>query len=82
MEETRATTSTLVESVVRISQSAVKQAKLAEQLQVRAARINDSTAATNDEMIRQAELSNELVASAESLQSSVSVFKLASSPAA
>jgi twitching motility protein PilJ len=72
----------LVESVVRISQSAVKQAKLAEQLQVRAARINDSTAATNDEMIRQAELSNELVASAESLQSSVSVFKLASSPAA
>ncbi|MBT3145071.1 methyl-accepting chemotaxis protein [Neptunomonas phycophila] len=82
MEETRATTSTLVESVVRISQSAVKQAKLAEQLQVRAARINDSTAATNDEMIRQAELSSELVASAESLQSSVSVFKLASSPAA
>jgi len=80
MEETRATTSTLVDSVIRISQSAVKQAKLAEQLQVRAARINDSTAATNDEMIRQAELSNELVASAASLQSSVSVFKLASSP--
>ena len=77
MEETKETTESLVDSVVRISQSAVKQARLTEQLQQRAARINDTTAATNEEMTRQEELSNQLVASVESLKTAVSGFRLA-----
>ncbi|MGB0468654.1 MAG: methyl-accepting chemotaxis protein [Pontibacterium sp.] len=77
MDETRATTQTLVDSVMRIAQSSVKQAKVAEQLRVRAKSIDETSNATNTEMKQQAELSDELVNAAEELQRSISVFKLA-----
>ncbi|WP_415899580.1 methyl-accepting chemotaxis protein [Neptuniibacter sp. QD48_11] len=79
MDETRATTQTLVDSVVRIAHSSVKQAKVAEELRTRANSINETTQATNAEMKQQAQLSDELVDAADELQKSVSVFKLASS---
>jgi len=79
MDETRATTQTLVDSVVRIAHSSVKQAKVAEELRTRANSINETTQATNLEMKQQAELSDELVSAADELQKSVNVFKLASS---
>ncbi len=81
MGETRATTQTLVESVMRIAQNSVKQAKVAKELRVRASMIDETTLATNKEMQQQALLSDELVNAAEELQRSVSVFKLAA-PAA
>lgn len=77
MGETRSTTQTLVDSVVRIAHSSVKQAKVAEDLRVRATSINETTQATNAEMQQQAELSDELVEAADELQKSVNVFKLA-----
>ena len=79
MGETRTTTQTLVDSVVRIAHSSVKQAKVAEELRARANSISETTQATNAEMRQQAELSDELVDAADELQKSVSVFKLASS---
>lgn len=79
MGETRATTQTLVDSVVRIAHSSVKQAKVAEELRTRANSISETTQATNAEMRQQAELSDELVDAADELQKSVSVFKLATS---
>ena len=79
MDETRATTQTLVDSVVRIAHSSVKQAKVAEDLRTRANSINETTQATNAEMKQQAQLSDELVEAADELQKSVSVFKLANS---
>lgn len=79
MDETRATTQTLVDSVVRIAHSSVKQAKVAEELRTRATSIDETTQATNAEMKQQAQLSDELVEAADELQKSVSVFKLASS---
>ena len=79
MGETRTTTQTLVDSVVRIAHSSVKQAKVAEDLRARANSINETTQATNAEMRQQTELSDELVDAAEELQRSVSVFKLATS---
>ena len=79
MDETRATTQTLVDSVMRIAQNSVKQAKVAEQLRERANSIGETSNATNAEMQQQAELSDELVHAAEELQRSISVFKLASS---
>ena len=79
MGETRTTTQTLVDSVVRIAHSSVKQAKVAEELRTRANSINETTQATNAEMRQQTELSDELVDAAEELQRSVSVFKLATS---
>ena len=79
MGETRATTQTLVDSVVRIAHSSVKQAKVAEELRTRASSISETTQATNAEMRQQAELSDELVDAADELQKSVSVFKLATS---
>ena len=79
MDETRATTQTLVDSVVRIAHSSVKQAKVAEELRTRANSINETTQATNAEMKQQAQLSDELVEAADELQKSVSVFKLANS---
>ncbi|MAY42897.1 MULTISPECIES: methyl-accepting chemotaxis protein [unclassified Neptuniibacter] len=79
MGETRTTTQTLVDSVVRIAHSSVKQAKVAEDLRTRANSINETTQATNAEMRQQTELSDELVDAAEELQRSVSVFKLATS---
>lgn len=77
MGETRATTQTLVESVIRIAQNSAKQARVAKELRQRASMIDQSTVATNKEMQQQAELSDELVDAAEELQRSVSVFKLA-----
>ncbi|WP_432471388.1 methyl-accepting chemotaxis protein [Amphritea sp. HPY] len=77
MGETRATTQTLVESVIRIAQNSAKQARVAKELRERASMIDQSTVATNKEMQQQAELSDELVDAAEELQRSVSVFKLA-----
>ncbi len=77
MGETRTTTQTLVDSVVRIAHSSVKQAKVAEDLRVRATSINETTQATNAEMQQQAQLSDELVEAADELQKSVNVFKLA-----
>ncbi len=79
MGETRTTTQTLVDSVVRIAHSSVKQAKVAEDLRTRANSISETTQATNAEMRQQAELSDELVDAADELQKSVSVFKLATS---
>lgn len=79
MDETRATTQTLVDSVMRIAQNSVKQAKVAEQLRERANNIGETSNATNAEMQQQTELSDELVNAAEELQRSISVFKLASS---
>lgn len=79
MGETRTTTQTLVDSVVRIAHSSVKQAKVAEELRARANSISETTQATNAEMRQQAELSDELVDAADELQKSVSVFKLATS---
>ncbi len=79
MGETRTTTQTLVDSVVRIAHSSVKQAKVAEELRTRANSISETTQATNAEMRQQAELSDELVDAADELQKSVSVFKLATS---
>lgn len=76
MNETRTTTNTLVESVVRIAKSAISQARLATQLRERATSIDESTAITNSEMLLQSELSEQLVQAAEELQQSVSVFKL------
>ncbi|MBN0985778.1 methyl-accepting chemotaxis protein [Amphritea pacifica] len=77
MDETRATTQTLVESVVRIAQNSARQARVAKDLRVRAGKIDETTLATNKEMLQQAELSDELVSAAQELQRSVSVFKLA-----
>lgn len=77
MGETRATTQTLVESVIRIAQNSAKQARVAKELRERASMIDQSTVATNKEMQQQAVLSDELVDAAEELQRSVSVFKLA-----
>ncbi|WP_428034697.1 methyl-accepting chemotaxis protein [Amphritea sp.] len=77
MSETRSTTQTLVESVVRIAQNSAKQARVAKDLRVRAGKIDESTLATNKEMQQQSELSDELVSAAQELQQSVSVFKLA-----
>ena len=77
MDETRATTQTLVESVVRIAQNSARQARVAKELRVRAGKIDETTLATNKEMLQQAELSDELVSAAQELQRSVSVFKLA-----
>ncbi|MBE9398501.1 HAMP domain-containing protein [Pontibacterium sp. N1Y112] len=79
MDETRATTQTLVDSVIRIAQNSVKQAKVAEQLRERASSIGETSNATNAEMQQQTELSDELVQAAEELQRSISVFKLAAS---
>lgn len=79
MNETRETTETLVDSVMRIAQNAVKQAKVAEQLRTRASSIDATSQATNEEMQRQALLSDDLVTSADALRKSISVFKLASS---
>lgn len=76
MEETRNTTQSLVESVVRIAKSATGQAKLAQNLRQRAGSINEFTRATNTEMLEQKQLSERLVGSAEELQRSISVFKL------
>lgn len=76
MEETRKTTQSLVESVVRIAQSATGQAKLAQNLRQRAGSINDFTRATNTEMLQQKQLSERLVDAADELQRSISVFKL------
>ncbi|BBB27924.1 methyl-accepting chemotaxis protein [Amphritea japonica] len=77
MDETRSTTQTLVESVVRIAQNSARQAKVAKELRERAGKIDETTMATNKEMLQQAELSDELVDAAQELQRSVSVFKLA-----
>lgn len=77
MDETRSTTQTLVESVVRIAQNSARQAKVAKELRDRAGKIDETTLATNKEMLQQAELSDELVDAAQELQRSVSVFKLA-----
>ena len=76
MEETRQTTQSLVESVVRIAQSATGQAKLAQSLRQRAGSINEFTQATNTEMLQQKQLSERLVGAADELQRSISVFKL------
>ena len=76
MEETRKTTQSLVESVVRIAQSATGQAKLAQNLRQRAGSINDFTRATNTEMLQQKQLSERLGDAADELQRSISVFKL------
>ena len=76
MEETRETTQSLVESVVRIARSATTQAKLAEGLRTRAGNINEFTRATNTEMQAQVKLSERLVGAADELQRSISVFKL------
>ncbi|GAA0787940.1 methyl-accepting chemotaxis protein [Marinobacterium sediminicola] len=76
MEETRATTQSLVESVVRIAQNATGQAKLAQNLRQRAGSINEFTQATNSEMLQQKQLSERLVGAADELQRSISVFKL------
>lgn len=76
MEETRATTQSLVESVVRIAQNATGQAKLAQDLRQRASSINEFTQATNAEMLQQKQLSERLVSAADELKRSISVFKL------
>lgn len=76
MEETRDTTQSLVESVVRIAQNATGQAKLAQNLRQRAGSINEFTRATNTEMLQQKQLSERLVGAADELQRSISVFKL------
>ncbi|MBV0934533.1 methyl-accepting chemotaxis protein [Marinobacterium weihaiense] len=76
MEETRDTTQSLVESVVRIAQNATGQAKLAQNLRQRAGSINEFTQATNTEMLQQKQLSERLVGAADELQRSISVFKL------
>jgi len=76
MEETRVTTQSLVESVVRIARSATNQAKLAQNLRQRAGNISDFTQATNSEMVQQKQLTDRLVSSADELQRSISVFKL------
>ncbi|SEG80780.1 methyl-accepting chemotaxis protein [Marinobacterium lutimaris] len=76
MEETRNTTQSLVESVVRIARSATSQAKLAQGLRERAGSINDFSRATNTEMQAQLQLSERLVRAADELQGSISVFKL------
>jgi twitching motility protein PilJ len=76
MEETRKTTQSLVESVVRIAQSATGQAKLAQNLRQRAGSISEFTQATNTEMLQQKQLSERLVGAADELQRSISVFKL------
>ena len=78
MGETRATTQTLVDSVMRIAQSSVKQARVAETLRERATSIDETTQATNAEMQQQAQLSDDLVDAAGELQKSVSVFKMSS----
>lgn len=76
MEETRTTTQSLVESVIRIAQNATGQAKLAQNLRQRAGSINEFTQATNVEMLQQKQLSERLVGAADELQRSISVFKL------
>jgi len=76
MEQTRTTTQSLVESVVRIAQNATGQAKLAQTLRQRTDSINAFTQATNTEMVQQTQLSSRLVGAADELQRSISVFKL------
>lgn len=76
MEETRNTTQSLVESVVRIARSATSQAKLAQGLRERAGSINEFSRATNSEMQAQLQLSERLVRAADELQGSISVFRL------
>jgi len=79
MDETRATTQTLVESVLRIAQNATRQAKVAEELRERATTIDESARNTNAQMLQQTKLSDDLVQAADELQSSIKVFKLAES---
>ncbi|KEA64959.1 type IV pilus biogenesis protein PilJ [Marinobacterium lacunae] len=76
MEETRETTQSLVDSVLRIARSATTQAKLAQGLRERAGNINEFTRATNSEMLAQRQLSERLVSAADDLKRSVGVFKL------
>ncbi|MBR9885811.1 MAG: methyl-accepting chemotaxis protein, partial [Oceanospirillales bacterium] len=76
MEETRETTQSLVDSVLRIARSATTQAKLAQGLRERAGNINEFTRATNSEMLAQRQLSERLVSAADELKRSVGVFKL------
>ncbi|WP_010322294.1 methyl-accepting chemotaxis protein [Marinobacterium stanieri] len=76
MEQTRDTTQSLVESVLRIAQNATGQAKLTQSLRERADSINAFTQATNNEMLQQKQLSSRLVDAAGELERSISVFKL------
>ncbi|GGB99679.1 hypothetical protein GCM10011352_27350 [Marinobacterium zhoushanense] len=76
MEETRETTQSLVDSVMRIARSATSQAKLAQGLRERAGNINEFTRATNSEMLAQRQLSERLVSAADELKRSIGVFTL------
>jgi len=76
MQQTRATTESLVESIQRIAQYAIAQTAVAEQLRFRAVSIDASAHSTYEKMTQQAHLSEDLVWSAKELQAAIGVFKL------
>ncbi|MDD2722828.1 MAG: methyl-accepting chemotaxis protein [Methylovulum sp.] len=76
MQQTRATTESLVESIQRIADNAIAQTAVAEQLRFRAVSIDASAQSTYDKMTQQARLSEDLVWSAKELQAAIGVFKL------
>jgi len=77
MQETRASTEILVDSVDKISHDVLEQEKVAERLLHRATALDASSRFTHRQMTQQTELSATLVTAAEELQSAVNVFKLA-----
>lgn len=77
MRETRKTTEMLVSSVQSIAANSVEQAGVVERLRYRAGKISATTKATYEQMEQQTQLSQQLVAASEDLQSAIEVFKLA-----
>jgi methyl-accepting chemotaxis protein len=76
MNETQAATSNLVELVGQIDHGAQQQARVSQDLVVRAVAIRESTQKTGAELSQQAEETKTLVAHAEALRQAVSVFTL------
>lgn len=76
MQKTQQSTSNLVASVKQIALSSVEQARAANQLQLRADQIKQSTIQTSEQLQQQTLQTNRLVQYAKSLLNAVQVFKL------
>ncbi len=76
MQKTQESTSHLVASVKQIASSSVEQARVANQLQLRADQIKQSTIQTSEQLQQQTLQTNRLVQYAKSLLNAVQVFKL------
>ncbi|MDR9435238.1 MAG: methyl-accepting chemotaxis protein [Thiohalophilus sp.] len=76
MQKTQESTSHLVASVKQIASSSVEQARVANQLQLRADQIKESTIQTSEQLQQQTLQTNRLVQYAKSLLNAVQVFKL------